>query len=124
MRNALLAITLATTGLLFAAPAAAAEVEHYEGKEAKTLEQAVANLREYNQRLAALLDKEELTAAELEQVHRLTYTLENALKRINTELGSIAGNLETVHLASERQEPDTVRSKGRAYLQQVDTLID
>jgi len=124
MRKPLLAIILTTAGLSLAATATAAEVEHYQGKEAKTLEQAVTNLRDYNQRLEALLEKEDLTAAELEKVHQLTYTLENALKRINTELGSIAGNLETVHLASERRETETVRSKGRIYLQQVDTLID
>jgi len=83
-----------------------------------------ANLREYNGHLQELLDKEELTAGDLEKVHQLTYTLENALKRINTELGGIAGDLETVHLASERREVETVRAKGRAYIDQVDTLID
>lgn len=124
MRNPMLVASLAATALLFTAPISASEVDHYQGKNADTLEEAVTNLREYNRRLEKLLDKEELTAGDLEKVHQLTYTLENALKRINTELGGIAGDLETVHLASERHETDTVRSKGRAYIEQVDTLID
>jgi hypothetical protein len=124
MRNPMLAAGLAVVALSFTAPVSASEVDHYEGRKADTLAEAVTNLREYNARLEKLLDQEELSAADLEKVHQLTYTLENALKRINTELGGIAGDLETVHLASERQETDTVRSKGRAYLEQVDTLID
>ncbi|MDZ7828905.1 MAG: DUF6746 family protein [Halofilum sp. (in: g-proteobacteria)] len=124
MRKFLTGAALAAGTLLFSATVPASEVEHYQGKEAKTLEEAVGNLREYNEKLQALIEQEELTAGELEQVHQLTYTLENALKRINTELSGIAGDLETVHLASERREADTVREKGRAYLEQVDTLID
>jgi len=124
MRNPIFAAGLTAVVLLFTAPVSASEVDHYQGKEADTLEEAVANLREYNGHLQELLDKEELTAGDLEKVHQLTYTLENALKRINTELGGIAGDLETVHLASERREVETVRAKGRAYIDQVDTLID
>ncbi len=116
-------IALVAASLLFIVPATASKVDHYEGKESKTLEQAVANLREYNQHLQQLVAKEQLSADEMEQVHQLTYTLEDALKRINSELGSIAGNLETVHQASERRETDTVREAGRKYLDQVDTLI-
>lgn len=118
------AIMLAAASLLFTAPALASDVDHYEGKEAKNLEQAVSNLREYNQRLEMILDKEELTAEDLGKVHQLSYTLENALQRINREMATIAGDLETVHQASERNDSATVRQTGRKYLEQSNTLVD
>lgn len=118
------AIVLAAAGLLFTAPLLASDADHYEGKKAKDLEQAVSNLREYNQRLGKILDKEELTAEDLGEVHQLSYTLENALQRINQEMATIAGDLETVHQASERNDSATVRETGRKYLQQSNTLVD
>lgn len=124
MRNSRFGAALAGAALLFASPVFASEVDHYEPEKSETLEEAVTHLRDYKQRLQKLLDKDELSAADMEKVHQLTYTLENALKRINTELGGIAGDLETVHLASERREADTVRSRGSAFLEQVDTLIE
>ena len=117
------AAALALFPVLIAPPALAEQAQHYEGKEAETLSEAVQNLRAYNERLARLLDKQDLSAAQMEEVHRLTYTLENALRRINDEIGTIAGHLETVHLASERREADTLNSHGKLYLEQTRTLI-
>ena len=62
---------------------------------AETMEQALANFSEYNARLAALLEQDELTMADLAQIHQLTYTLENALERINDDLEDLAETLET-----------------------------
>ena len=121
VRSALLFI-LAAAALAFAGTAPAAEVDHYSGKEAKTLEQAVSNLDEYNERLEQVLDKENLSAEDLHKVHKLSYTIENALKRIQRELGTMAGDLETMHLSSERGEADTARKHGRAFLDQARTL--
>ena len=123
-KTSLQSVLIAATGLLLSAAVPASDVDHYEGKKAETLEEAVTHLREYNGRLEALLDKEELSADDHARVHELSYTLENALQRIEKELPGIAEDLESVHLASERQEAETVRSDGRKYLEQVDTLID
>lgn len=49
-------------------------------------------------------------------MHELTYTLENALRKINAELTALAGTLEAVHVASERADPATVKTQGKAYL--------
>ena len=122
MRSTLWRAVLAAGALVCTTTLPASEVEHYSGKEAKTLEQAVTNLREYNRKLGALVAKNDLAAGELEQVHRLTYTLENALERIRSELAGMAGDLETVHQASERREADTVRKHGKAFLDQSRTL--
>ena len=122
MIRTLMPLALAGAALAFTASASADDVEHYAGKEAKTLEQAVANLDEYNARLDAVLNNGELTDDDLAKAHELSYTIENALKRIQTELGTLAGDLETMHLSSERGEADTALKHGNAYLEQARTL--
>ncbi|WP_440996080.1 DUF6746 family protein [Arhodomonas sp. SL1] len=90
--------------------------EHFEGKPSETLEEALTNLGEYNERLAAILEKGEISTEDHARIHELTYTLENALARIDEEVGEMAEDLEEVHLASERLDGDTVSEKGEAYL--------
>lgn len=90
---------------------------HYEGEPAATLEQAVANFSEYNARLETILDRGELDSGDLHEVHRLTYTLENALEKLREEMEDLAEVLEEVHIASENADPETVQSRGRSYLE-------
>lgn len=122
MRTNVLSGLIVVTALLFTSGLAASDVDHYSGKEAKNLEQAVTNLREYNQRLADLLAKDELSNDDLAKVHRLSYTLENALARIDEDLDTMAADLEAVHLASERGETDTVRERGGPFVENTRTL--
>jgi hypothetical protein len=113
-------ITLGAALLLGVATLACAEtddaVEHFKGLPATTVDAAVTNFSEYNQRLKAVLDKETIDGADVAMVHELTYTLENALAKINEELTTLAETLEELHKASERADIDAVRTKGRAYL--------
>ncbi|MEQ8484642.1 MAG: hypothetical protein RIB46_09785 [Pseudomonadales bacterium] len=97
-------------------------VDHHAGEPAPTLTVALANLQDYNARLAAILAQDELTAADLAVVHELTYTLENALARIREDVALVAEHLEAVHLASERADVATVRDRGRSYLDGVRPL--
>lgn len=97
--------------------------EHFEGKPAETLEQAVQNFSAANEELAALLAREELDAKDLHEVHKLTYTLENALERIREDLDGLAQTLEEVHLASETTDAETVKSRGHKYLETARTLV-
>jgi hypothetical protein len=90
--------------------------EHFEGKESASMAQALANLAQYNAQLQSLLEKESLTAQELYQVHQMTYTLENALAFIDSELDRSAEALENVHLASEANDAQTVREQAQLYL--------
>jgi len=110
--------TLAVTLLMFLSTAAVAEdrPDHYKGEPVETLEQAVQKFSEYNRKLDVLLEKEKLSAAEMATVHQLTYTLENALNKINAELARLSETLEVVHKASETVDADTTLSKGREYL--------
>lgn len=106
------------------APAAASErIDHYEAREAKTLAQAVANFADGNARLSALLQKPDLAASDLEAVHELTYTLENALAKMRGDLAALADKLESLHLASEAHETAATRAHAAAYLETARTLV-
>ena len=109
---------LAVTVLMFLSTAAVAEdrPDHYKVEPVETLEQAVQKFSKFNSKLEVLLEKEKLSAAEMATVHELTYTLENALNKINAELARLSETLEAVHKASETLDADTTLSKGREYL--------
>ena len=117
MKSLILAATLALVP--FSTPAwasgAGERAAHFEGKPSATLAKAVANFNEYNLKLKTILDGK-LTDADMAEVHQLTYTLENALEKINEEMSALAGTLEEVHLASEKLDRDAVLKHGRAYL--------
>lgn len=116
-------ILAATTALLFTLPGVASEdYDHYKGESATSLEQAVANLSEYNNRLEKVLSGE-LTPEAMNEVHQLTYTLENALGKMDEELEDIAERLEKVHKASEHAAPDTVKKEGAVYLEKSRTIV-
>lgn len=98
--------------------------EHFEGLPAKTDKQARDNLEKYNAKLKALLNEDKLSASRLSEVHRISYTLENALARLAPDAELVAEYLEEVHLASERGDRETVRNKGRAYLSASGDLLE
>jgi hypothetical protein len=130
MKRALTTLTVAA-GLAMAGPALAsedhdhehAEQDHYSGKPARTLEQAVTNLREYSAKLDAKMNGD-LSAEDMHEIHKLSYTLENALARLGNELEDIKDNLESVHLASERQDRQTISDKGKLYMKDVNLILN
>jgi len=97
-------------------------VQHYEPKPAPNLAQAVKNLREYNAILDDLLSQE-LTPETMDKIHQVSYTLENALKRVDKDLDSIANVLEGMHLASESMKPEDVKNFGNSYLKGIRTVV-
>lgn len=108
--------------LLVAAPALASDrVEHFEGEPSETLEQAVRHLSEYSKQLEALIG-DDLSNADMGEIHQITYTLENALAKLDTDLKALAETLEEVHLASETADKETVKQSGEAYLEVIETL--
>lgn len=96
---------------------------HAKGEPSETLQQAVSNQSEYNTKLEALLAKDELSVTDMHEVHMLTYTLENALQKIQADLEETAEVLEEVHIASETNKPEVVKEKGQVYLQTTRTLV-
>ncbi len=99
-----------------AVAAASERPAHFEGQQAKTLAEAVTLLSDNNKKLALLVAKDQLNAEELFEVHQLTYTLENALQKMQTEMTEIAAVLEEVHLASEKNDSATVKTRTQVYL--------
>lgn len=91
-------------------------VEHFQGKSADSLTQAISNFNKGNQRLEKLLSQDALSAADVASIHELTYTLENALAKINADLDGLAVTLEEVHLGSEDNDAARVKTEGDKYL--------
>jgi len=115
MQTFLKPVALASA-LLFTAPVIADDdYGHFKGKPSETLEQAVANFSEYNTKLEKVLAGD-LTPEAMNEIHELTYTIENALARINEEFDGLAVTLEEIHLSSERMETDQVQEYGEQYL--------
>jgi len=106
------------------APVTADEVDHYKAKPSETLEQAVKNFTEYNQRLAKILEKDDLTIDDMERIHQLTYTLEVALAKINEEMSGLPATLERLHLSSEAHNTAEARGVGDVYLEIAQTVVD
>lgn len=98
-------------------------VDHFQGQSADTIEQALMNLEQYNARFSEILNAGEMDAETSYEIHQLTYTLENALERLETELGVLQEHLEAVHLASEANDTETQAERGRAYLRLSEALF-
>ena len=110
---------LVITGLLFGcsfAVLAKEEAGHFEGKPSETLEAALSNFSEYNNKLSEILNKEELSPLDMQNIHELTYTLENALKKINEDMIALADLLEVVHVNSESGDAMSTQSEGLRYV--------
>ncbi|MFC7160177.1 DUF6746 family protein [Pseudidiomarina halophila] len=90
--------------------------EHYKGQPAKTLDQALFNLANYNEKMAELIKDGELSAEDMANIHQLSYTLENALQKLDKEVDTLQEVLEEVHLASETMDYETVKNQGKVYL--------
>lgn len=121
--KSMLQCTALTAAMAFSGLAFATDVEHFEGKASNTLPEAVANFSEYNDKLEAVLEGE-LTPEAMNEVHQLTYTLENAISKMSEELDSLAETLEEVHLASESADTETVSKQGSAYLETSRELVE
>jgi hypothetical protein len=116
---------LALAGALLAAPALADEegFDHYDAVPSETLDEAVANFREYNAKLAEVMAKDDLADADMERIHELTYTLEEALAKIAETVRGLPVTLENLHLASEARDTAKVRGVGQVYLEDAQAVV-
>lgn len=97
--------------------------DHYKGEPSANLEEAVANFSEYNSRLEKILAKETLSPQDMNDIHQLTYTLENALEKMREEFSGLAEVLEEVHVASETVDTARVKANGNAYLNSARKMV-
>lgn len=112
-----------TAGLIFNGVLMASDSQHFKGEPSKTLEQAVKNFSVTNQKLATIMQKDKLEPIDMGEIHQLTYTLENALEKIQDELKKIEDLLEDVHQASEKGQYDKALKQGREYLSKSQKII-
>ena len=115
-------ISIAAATAFISLPAAAHDAEHFKGLPAKTLEQAVSNISVYNKKLEQALNSE-LTPTVMNEIHQLTYTLENALETLENSIDNIEDTLEKVHKGSERADTATVKAAGEKYLTDTRKII-
>lgn len=71
-----------------------------------------------------LISIDELSNEQMGELHMLTYTLENALQKIDAEVEAMAVTLEEVHLGSESLDQQRVAENGAEYLAAARTLVE
>ncbi|MYL23391.1 DUF6746 family protein [Vreelandella massiliensis] len=98
--------------------------DHFEGKPSETLEEAVKNFSEGNAELAEILAADTISNEQMGEIHMLTYTIENALQKIDAEVEAMAISLEEVHLGSETLDQARVTTNGADYLEAAQTLVE
>jgi|SRR5690554_4033873 len=111
---------LALSAAFVTAPALASDddkrPDHFKGQPSENLDQALDNLREYNEKLADVMNGE-LTPQKMAEIHQLTYTLEVALQRLDDEVDHLQDVLEDVHKGSEHMDFDKVTKNAKQYLE-------
>lgn len=96
---------------------------HFKGQPAKNLDQALFNLANFNAKLAEIMAKDEFSPNDMATIHQLSYTLENALQRLDEEVDTMQEVLEEVHLASESMDFETVQKQGKVYLESTGKIV-
>lgn len=114
LKLALITAMLAVTPLALASDPVPRS-SHFEPIPSETLTEAVRNFSEYNGKLEEILAGPVDDGA-IADIHQITYTLENALGKINAELAALAEKLEELHIASEKLDRDKVILHGSDYL--------
>lgn len=97
---------------------------HFPSLESHDVSTALCNIQAYNQKLAAITNKPNLTALDMVNIHELTYTLENAVNFLKVSLENVSVDLEEVHLASETLDPNTIKDSGEKYLAITSLLLN
>ena len=122
-----LLLTLGAAALLSFSSASFADddqrYQHFSGQPSKNLDQALFNLKNFNAKLAEIMAKDELTPQDMATIHQLSYTLENALQRLDEEVDVMQDVLEEVHLASESMDYETVQTQGKVYLESTGKIV-
>ncbi|MGB0719541.1 MAG: DUF6746 family protein [Bdellovibrionales bacterium] len=93
-----------------------APIQHYEAQSFENVAAAKQGLIDNNAKIAELLKSETLSGAQLEKIHEISYTLENAIDTLIAEKAGVQAKLESVdeavqaiHHASEDHEESHVR---------------
>jgi len=108
--------TIAAFVLSVSSAQAEEKYSHFPSLASENTSAALCNLEKYNEKLQAIVSKKALTPEDMVKVHELTYTLENAVIRLQADLATIAVDLEKVHKGSEHMDKSTIKQSGKSYL--------
>lgn len=97
---------------------------HFPSLESADMYTAVCNIKNYNEKLASIVNKSEMSVEEMAKVHELTYTLENAVNFLKGYLEQVSIDLEDVHKASERFDQKVIKDSGSEYLESTSKLLE
>jgi|AntRauMFilla1563_2_1112583.scaffolds.fasta_scaffold29718_1 hypothetical protein len=100
------------------------QYDHFPGLKAPTMAIALCNISRYNELLAQIIQKDEISVADMTNVHELTYTLENAIGKLSEDLLEAKVDLEQVHLASETLQVAIIKRHADLYLAITDAFSD
>ncbi|MEM6603887.1 MAG: DUF6746 family protein [Pseudomonadota bacterium] len=91
-------------------------INHYEADAVNSQEDALKALDKNSEIISAILQKDNLDAAHLEDIHRVSYTLENAIDKLISEkaapetvLNPVEKAIQNIHDSSEDHEEQAVR---------------
>jgi|GEM_PF-6111820 len=99
------------------------QLEQAQGQPIDTLKQAVDALELRNDLLDVLLSKNELTEGDMAIIQQLTETMENALAKIDEELGIMREHVQEVRSGAGDREQARIRENGQEYLERIKTLM-
>ncbi|MFW3615296.1 DUF6746 family protein [Billgrantia antri] len=99
------------------------ELEQTQGQDIETLQQAVDALELRNDLLDVLMQKETLTDGDLAIIQQLTEDIENALVKVEEEVGTMRERVSEVRASADSQGQEGIRESGREYLDRVRTLM-
>ncbi|MCC2608213.1 DUF6746 family protein [Planctobacterium marinum] len=115
--------TLSVSMLTMTGLSADEQYNHFPSLEAPDTTVALCNLNKFNARLAGIVEQSEIGVEDMLKIHELTYTLENAVQRLQQDLEGIAAELEKTHKGSEAMQQDTVKSSANAYLKALSPIL-
>jgi formiminotetrahydrofolate cyclodeaminase len=99
------------------------QLEQAQGQPIDTLKQAVDALELRNDLLEVLLSKNELTEGDMAIIQQLTETMENALTKIDEELGIMREHVQEVRSGADAREQERIHENGQEYLERIKTLM-
>ena len=90
--------------------------EHFEGAVVQGWEQAITILRDANLELQTLSEQQGLSHQDSARIHELSYTMENALAVLATQIKTSSDALEALHLSSETPNLEQTEMLQKQYL--------
>lgn len=115
-------LTFALLATFFSSVLFATDVDHFKGQPSADLQSALCNLQQFDSKLKAITSKSDITPTDMANIHQLTYTLEVAVQKVQSELQTAADELEKVHKGSEAMDSDKVKQAGQKYLSRTKLL--